>query len=284
MSEKEYILTLSCDDQSAIVATLTGRLADFGGNILESAQFGDGTTGRFFMRIRFVCPADKTKDQIRHALSPAVARFDMRLNLYEADKLPKIIVMVSRFDHCFEHLLYQIRVGWLKAEIVAVVSNHEDARASAEAAGLPYYHWPVSKDNKAEQEARLQELADSTGADLIVLARYMQVLSDNFSKAQFGRIINIHHSFLPSFKGAKPYHQAYDRGVKSIGATAHYVTADLDEGPIIEQQTERVGHALSADDLVAVGRDIETRVLAKAVKLHLERRVFLNGHRTVVFE
>ncbi|SIP89045.1 formyltetrahydrofolate deformylase [Paracoccus thiocyanatus] len=284
MSEKEYILTLSCDDQSAIVATLTGRLADFGGNILESAQFGDGTTGRFFMRIRFVCPGDKTKDQIRHALSPAVARFDMRLNLYEADKLPKIIVMVSRFDHCFEHLLYQIRVGWLKAEIVAVVSNHEEARASAEAAGLPYYHWPVSKDNKAEQEARLQELADSTGADLIVLARYMQVLSDNFSKAQFGRIINIHHSFLPSFKGAKPYHQAYDRGVKSIGATAHYVTADLDEGPIIEQQTERVGHALSADDLVAVGRDIETRVLAKAVKLHLERRVFLNGHRTVVFE
>ena len=284
MSEKEYILTLSCDDQPGIVATVTGRLADFGGNILESAQFGDRTTGRFFLRIRFACPGGKTKGAIRHALTPAVSRFGLQLNLYEADRLPRIIVMVSRFDHCFEHLLYQIRVGWLKAEIVAVVSNHEDARASAEAAGLPYHHWPVTKENKAEQEKRLQDLADSTGADLIVLALYMQVLSDSFSKAQFGRIINIHHSFLPSFKGAKPYHQAYDRGVKSIGATAHYVTADLDEGPIIEQQTERVSHTLSADDLVAVGRDIETRVLAKAVKLHLERRVFLNGHRTVVFE
>ncbi len=180
-------------------------------------------------------------------------------------------------------IFYQIRVGWLNAEVVAIVSNHEDSRETAESAGIPYHCWGVNKDNKAEQEARLIDLVRETQADLVVLARYMQVLSDNLSNRLFGKIINIHHSFLPSFKGAKPYHQAFERGVKLIGATAHYVTPDLDEGPIIEQETERVTHSMSAEDFVATGRDIESRVLARAVKMHLEHRVMLNGHKTVVF-
>jgi formyltetrahydrofolate deformylase len=191
--------------------------------------------------------------------------------------------MVSKFDHALLHLLYQIRVGWLNAEVVAIVSNHEDSRRTAEIEGIPFHCWKVAKDNKAEQEARLLELVKETGAELVVLARYMQVLSNDLSNRLFGMVINIHHSFLPSFKGAKPYHQAHERGVKLIGATAHYVTPDLDEGPIIEQETERVSHSMTADDFVAAGRDIESRVLARAVKMHLERRVMLNGHKTVVF-
>ncbi len=283
MADKNHILTLSCEDRPRIVATVTGRLADLGGNIAESSQFWDRSTNRFFLRIHFTAPDTVTQDTVRQALGPAVQRFAMRMDLYDGDRRPRIVVMVSKFDHCFEHLLYQIRVGWLKADVAAVVSNHEAARASAEAAGMPYHCWTVTKDNKAEQEQRVLDLVDETGAELVVLARYMQVLSDSFSTALFGRIINIHHSFLPSFKGAKPYHQAYERGVKIIGATAHYVTADLDEGPIIEQEIERVNHSLSGDDLVAVGRDVESRVLARGVKLHLERRVFLNGRKTVVF-
>jgi formyltetrahydrofolate deformylase len=207
----------------------------------------------------------------------------MRTTLTDAAVKPKILVLVSKFDHALLHLLYQIRVGWLNAEVVAIVSNHEDSRRTAEAEGLAYHCWSVSKDNKAEQEERLLRLVQETGADLVILARYMQVFSDNLSKRLYGKAINIHHSFLPSFKGAKPYHQAHERGVKLIGATAHYVTPDLDEGPIIEQETERVSHALTAEDFVATGRDIESRVLARAVKLHLERRVMLNGHKTVVF-
>lgn len=197
--------------------------------------------------------------------------------------MPRILVLVSRFDHCLLHLLYQIRVGWLRAEVAGIVSNHADSRLTAEQHGVPFHHLPVTQGNKAEQEARIMALYRETGADLLVLARYMQVLSNAFSTALSGHVINIHHSFLPSFKGAKPYHQAYERGVKLIGATAHYVTPDLDEGPIIEQETERVTHALSADDLVAVGRDVEARVLARGVKLHLERRVLLNHNKTVVF-
>ena len=191
--------------------------------------------------------------------------------------------MVSKFDHCLEHLLYQIRVGWLRAEVAAIVSNHEDARATAERSRHPLPLLAGEQGNKSAQEDRLLALVEETGADLVVLARYMQVLSDDFSSKHFGRMINIHHSFLPSFKGAKPYHQAHERGVKIIGATGHYVTPDLDEGPIIEQETERVSHALTAEDFVAVGRDVESRVLARAVKLHLERRVLFNGNRTVVF-
>jgi formyltetrahydrofolate deformylase len=278
-----YVLTLSCTDRPGIVAAVTTELAASGSNIAESAQFWDRVTGRFFMRIAFHAPDAMTKDEIERALKPAVDRFDMKTTISDQARRPKMIVMVSKFDHALLHLLYHIRVGWLDAEVVAVVSNHETSRRTAELENIPYHHWPVNKENKTEQEEKLIALVKETGADLVVLARYMQVLSDNLSKRLFGKVINIHHSFLPSFKGAKPYHQAHERGVKLIGATAHYVTPDLDEGPIIEQETERVTHAMSADDFVATGRDIESRVLARAVKMHLESRVMLNGHKTVVF-
>ena len=283
MTEKRFILNLSCEDQPRIVATVTGMLAGLGGNIAESAQFWDRGSNRFFMRIVFTVPDEATLDSVRLSMSDTVRRFDMELTLADADTLPRIIILVSKFDHCLEHLLYQIRVGWLRADVAAIVSNHEDARDTADRSHIPFHHWPVTRDTKADQEQRLDSLVAETRADLIILARYMQVLSDAFSSKHFGRVINIHHSFLPSFKGAKPYHQAHARGVKIIGATGHYVTPDLDEGPIIEQETERVSHALTAEDFVAVGRDVESRVLGRAVKLHLERRVLLNGNRTVVF-
>ncbi|WP_163266113.1 formyltetrahydrofolate deformylase [Chelativorans alearense] len=283
MSENTFDINLSCEDRPGIVAAVTTELAALGANIAESNQFWDRQTNRFFMRISFTAPDGVDRDAIARALEPAVARFDMKTALANRSRRPKIVIMVSKFDHALLHLLYQIRVGWLDAEVVAIVSNHEDSRATAEAEGIPYHHWPVTRENKAEQEERLLALVKETGADLVILARYMQVLSNALSNRLFGKIINIHHSFLPSFKGAKPYHQAYERGVKLIGATAHYVTPDLDEGPIIEQETERVTHAMSAEDFVAAGRDIESRVLARAVKLHLESRVMLNGHKTVVF-
>ncbi|WP_026781937.1 formyltetrahydrofolate deformylase [Pleomorphomonas koreensis] len=284
-AKRTHILTLSCADRPRIVASVTTILAGLGGNIAESAQFWDRVTNRFFMRIAFETPAALSADTIRAALSDTIDTFGMTVDLVDAARTPKIIIMVSKFDHCLQHLMYQIRVGWLKAEVAAIVSNHEDSRAFAEAQGVPYHCWPVERDksNKAEQEARVRALVEETGAELVVLARYMQVLSDELSSALFGRIINIHHSFLPSFKGARPYHQAHERGVKLIGATAHYVTPDLDEGPIIEQETSRVTHALSAEDLVAVGRDNESRVLARAVKLHLEARVLMHGKKTIVF-
>ncbi|WP_113132905.1 formyltetrahydrofolate deformylase [Hyphomicrobiales bacterium] len=283
MAPKTFILVLSCDDKPGIVAAVTTELAALGANIAESNQFWDTKTNSFFMRIAFQVAASVQAGDVERALRPAVERFQMRTVLADATVKPKILILVSKFDHALLHLNYQIRVGWLNAEVVAIVSNHEDSRRTAEAEGLAYHCWPVSKDNKAEQEERLLRLVQETGADLVILARYMQVFSDNLSKRLYGKAINIHHSFLPSFKGAKPYHQAHERGVKLIGATAHYVTPDLDEGPIIEQETERVSHALTAEDFVATGRDIESRVLARAVKLHLERRVMLNGHKTVVF-
>jgi formyltetrahydrofolate deformylase len=278
------VLTLSCEDRPGIVAAITTELAALGGNIAESNQFWDRQTGRFFMRIAFTLPEGVARDKLERALSPAIERFQMKTALIDAERVPKIVIMVSKFDHALLHLLYQIKVGWLSAEVVAIVSNHEDSRRTAEIDGIRYEYWPVTKDTKAEQEERVIALVKETGADLVVLARYMQVLSDTLSNRLFGRVINIHHSFLPSFKGAKPYHQAHERGVKLIGATAHYVTPDLDEGPIIEQETARVSHSLSPDDLVAAGRDIESRVLARAVKLHLESRVMLNGRKTVVFQ
>lgn len=283
--KRTHILTLSCADRPRIVASVTTILAGLGGNIAESAQFWDRVTNRFFMRIAFETPAALSAETIRAALSDTIETFGMTVDLVDAARTPKIVIMVSKFDHCLQHLMYQIRVGWLKAEVAAIVSNHEDSRAFAEAQGIPYYCWPVEKDksNKEEQEARVMALVEETGAELVVLARYMQVLSDKLSSALFGKVINIHHSFLPSFKGARPYHQAHERGVKLIGATAHYVTPDLDEGPIIEQETSRVTHALSAEDLVAVGRDNESRVLARAVKLHLEARVLMHGKKTIVF-
>ncbi|HEV7275963.1 MAG TPA: formyltetrahydrofolate deformylase [Devosiaceae bacterium] len=278
-----FVLTLSCVDRPGIVAAVTTELAALGANIAESAQFWDRETGQFFMRLAFTAPEGAGRETIEKALKPAVERFAMRTALTDQAAKKKILVMVSKFDHALLHLLYQIRVGWLDAEVAAIVSNHEDSRATAEYEGIPYHHLPVTRDTKAAQEEEVIGLFKSTGADLVVLARYMQVLSDQFATRLFGQIINIHHSFLPSFKGAKPYHQAHERGVKLIGATAHYVTPELDEGPIIEQETARVTHAMSPDDLIAAGRDIESRVLARAVKLHLESRVMLNGRKTVVF-
>lgn len=283
MTEKTFDINLSCADRPGIVAAVTTELAGLGANIAESNQFWDRQTNRFFMRLSITAPETLGRDGLLRALEPAIARFDMKTALADRTRRPKIVIMVSKFDHALLHLLYQIRVGWLDAQVVAIVSNHDDSRRTAEMENIPYHHWKVNKENKAEQEAKLLALFNETGADLLILARYMQVLSNDLSNRLFGKIINIHHSFLPSFKGAKPYHQAHERGVKLIGATAHYVTPDLDEGPIIEQETERVTHALSAEDFVAAGRDIESRVLARAVKLHLENRVMLNGHKTVVF-
>ncbi|WP_127145357.1 formyltetrahydrofolate deformylase [Pelagibacterium montanilacus] len=278
-----FVLTLSCADQPGIVAGVTTELFGLGANIAESNQFWDRDTGKFFMRIAFAAPQGTSKDGIERALQPVIARFEMKTAIAEESRKPRIIIMVSKFDHALRHLLYQTQVGWLRAEVVAIVSNHEDTRSLADADGIAFHHLPMEKGKKAEQEARVLEVIKAADADLVVLARYMQILSDQLSTRLFGKVINIHHSFLPSFKGAKPYHQAHERGVKLIGATAHYVTPDLDEGPIIEQETARVTHAMSPDDLIAAGRDIESRVLARAVKNHVESRVMLNGHKTVVF-
>ena len=278
-----FVLTLSCADRPGIVAAVTTELAALNANIAESNQFWDQETGTFFMRLAFTAPEGAGRDAIERALRPAIERFGMRTTLVDEGRRKRIVVMVSKFDHALLHLLYQIRVGWLDAEVAAIISNHEDSRATAAYEQIPYHYLPANKDNKAEQEAAVLALVKESGAELVVLARYMQILSSGFATRLYGQIINIHHSFLPSFKGAKPYHQAHERGVKIIGATAHYVTPDLDEGPIIEEQTGRVTHAMSPDDLIAAVRDIESRVLARAVKLHLESRVMLNGKKTVVF-
>jgi formyltetrahydrofolate deformylase len=283
MSSANFVLTLSCEDRPGIVAAVTTELAALNANIAESNQFWDRETGRFFMRLAFAAPQGAGRDALERALKSPIERFSMKTTLVEEARKKRIIIMVSKFDHTLLHLLYQIRVGWLDAEVAAVISNHDAARKIAEDASIPFHLLPVTPTTKAQQEEQVMGIVKETGADLVVLARYMQVLSDNLSTRLFGRVINIHHSFLPSFKGAKPYHQAHERGVKIIGATAHYVTPDLDEGPIIEQETARVTHAMSPDDLVAAGRDIESRVLARAVKLHLESRVMLNGRKTVVF-
>ncbi len=284
MALQTFILVLSCDDKPGIVAAVTTELAAAGANIAESNQYRDVQSNQFFMRIAFQVPTGTSRDDLERALKAPVDRFGMKISITDGSRKPRILILVSKFDHALLHLIYQIRVGWLNAEVAAIVSNHNDSQRTAELEGIPYHCWPVNRDNKAEKEEKLLQLVQETGADLVVLARYMQVFSDNLSKRLYGKAINIHHSFLPSFKGAKPYHQAYERGVKLIGATAHYVTPDLDEGPIIEQETERVTHAMTAEDFVATGRDIESRVLARAVKLHLENRVMMNGHKTVVFQ
>lgn len=283
MTDRAFILTLTCADQPGIVAAVTTELASIGANIAESNQYWDRQTGQFFMRIAFTLSSGKNGEEISRVLKPAIDRFGIKTTLVDRARKPRLVIMVSKFDHALLHLLYQVKVGWLNAEVVAIVSNHEDSRPTAELEGVPYHFWKATKDNKPELDEKLLNLVRETDADLVILARYMQVLSDNISKRLYGKVINIHHSFLPSFKGAKPYHQAYERGVKLIGATAHYVTPDLDEGPIIEQETERVTHAMTAEDFVAAGRDVESRVLARAVKDHVEARVMLNGHKTVVF-
>ncbi|WP_114391644.1 formyltetrahydrofolate deformylase [Oleisolibacter albus] len=279
---QRFVLTLSCPDTIGIVAGISGALARYGANILDSAQFGDTASGRFFLRLSFaVARADS--DALQQALAEVGHRFAMDLRLTDLERRPRVLILVSKFGHCLNDLLYRYRIGDLAMDIPAIVSNHPDFAGLADWHGISFHHIPVTAAAKQMAEEQLLDLVERHGVDLVVLARYMQVLSPDLCRQLAGRCINIHHSFLPSFKGAKPYHQAYARGVKLIGATAHYVTTDLDEGPIIEQEVERVDHTQDPEALVAAGRDIECRVLARAVKYHLEQRVLLNGHRTVIF-
>ena len=277
-----YILTLSCPDRPGIVHAVSGFLAERGGNIEEAAQFNDQGTGLFFMRVQFSCPAGDAA-QLREQLGALAEPFAMRWQLHERAQPMRAVIFVSREGHCLNDLLFRWKSGLLPLDIRAIVSNHRDFYQLAASYNVPFHHIPVTKASKAQAEQRQLEVIDGEGAELVVLARYMQVLSDGMCQRLAGRAINIHHSFLPSFKGAKPYYQAHDRGVKLIGATAHYVTADLDEGPIIEQDVARVDHTDTVEDLTAVGRDTESQVLARAVKWHSEHRVLLNGHRTGVF-
>ncbi len=277
------ILTLSCLDRPGITARVTGYLFEMGGNIIEAQQFNDLEDGDFFMRVAFD-PGACDPAAIRAGFGQIAAKFSMRWSLRGCESPRKVLLLVSKFDHCLGDLLYRSRIGELPMEVVGVVGNHPREALNISLIGdLPYHHLPITKDTKPAQEAQIKALVDSSGAELVVLARYMQILSDDLASFLSGRCINIHHSFLPGFKGAKPYHQAHARGVKMIGATAHYVTADLDEGPIIHQDVEAVSHSDMPEDLVRKGRDVERRVLAEAVRLHLQDRVLLNGAKTVVF-
>jgi formyltetrahydrofolate deformylase len=279
-----YILTISCPDTIGIVAAVSGFLAARGCNIIDSAQFGDRTSDLFFLRIFLAAPDNGPgRDELVAGFAEVAQRFGMTWHLHDADRPQRMLILVSKFGHCLNDLLYRYRIGGLNVEIPAIVSNHRDFYQLAAWHNVPFHYLPTKPETKAEVEARLWEIIEQERIDLVVLARYMQVLSPEMCERLAGRAINIHHSFLPSFKGAKPYHQAFSRGVKLIGATAHYVTANLDEGPIIEQEVERVDHTLTPDDLVAVGRDVESVVLARAVKYHTEHRVLLNGNKTVVF-
>ncbi|MEV1044452.1 formyltetrahydrofolate deformylase [Streptomyces sp. NPDC049916] len=280
---EQYVLTLSCPDKQGIVHAVSSYLFMTGCNIEDSQQFGDHDTGLFFMRVHFSADTIITVDKLRASFAAIGEAFRMDWQIHRPVEKMRIVLMVSKFGHCLNDLLFRSRTGALPVEIAAVVSNHTDFAELVASYGIPFRHLPVTKENKPEAEARLLELVREEDVELVVLARYMQVLSDDLCKQLSGRIINIHHSFLPSFKGAKPYHQAHARGVKLIGATAHYVTADLDEGPIIEQEVERVGHDVTPDQLVAIGRDVECQALARAVKWHAERRILLNGRRTVIF-
>jgi len=278
-----HILTLSCADRPGIVAAVATALRDAGANILNAQQFDDIETGRFFMRVSFHIVEGKLV-ALDEGLIKAKADFGLAFTLRPADQRKKVLLLVSKFDHCLGDLLYRWRIGELPMDVVGVICNHpRDALSVSSLGNIPFHHLPVAKDSKPQQEARIKAIVEESGADLVVLARYMQILSDDLASFLSGRCINIHHSFLPSFKGAKPYHQAHARGVKLIGATAHYVTADLDEGPIIEQDVERISHADTPDDLVRKGRDIERRVLARAVRWCLEDRILPNGLKTVVF-
>jgi len=279
-----YILNASCRAGTGILAAVSTFLADRDCYICAVEQFDDEDTNKFFMRAVFKRQAKSPAiELIREEFDEVAARFDMKWNGYISTDPVKTIIMVSKFDHCLNDLLYRFRNGELNMDIVAVVSNHLDLRPMVEREGIRFIHLPVTKENKAQQEGRLLEIVDETQGELVILARYMQILSDNLCKELAGKCINIHHSFLPGFKGAKPYHQAFDRGVKLIGATAHYVTSDLDEGPIIEQAVTRVDHNYKPDQLARVGRDNECKALAAAVKYHIERRVFLDENKTVVF-
>ena len=282
MSEP-LVLTLSCADRPGITARVTSFLFERGGNVLEAQQFNDRESDAFFMRVEFD-PGNVAREDLRAGFAPIAGEFGMEWKLSLRDRPRRVMIMVSKFDHCLASLLYRWRIGELAMEPVAIVSNHpRESIEHTDLAGLPFHHLPITRDTKLQQEAQVRAIAAETDAELVVLARYMQILSDEQAAHFAGRCINIHHSFLPGFKGAKPYHQAHARGVKMIGATAHYVTSDLDEGPIIHQDAEAITHADSPDDLVRKGRDIESRVLAEAVRLHLQERVLLNRQRTVVF-
>ncbi|MEE4450600.1 formyltetrahydrofolate deformylase [Novosphingobium resinovorum] len=277
------ILAFSCADRPGIVARVTGYLAQMGANITEAQQFDDLEQGRFFMRVAFD-PGATDREDIREGFGPIAHEYGMAWSMQRRDRPRRVLLLVSKFDHCLADLLYRHRIGEIAMEIVGVVSNHpREAINTLMLGDIPFHHLPMVKGEKAAQEAQIRAIVDETRAELVVLARYMQILSDEMAGFLSGRCINIHHSFLPGFKGAKPYHQAHARGVKMIGATAHYVTADLDEGPIIHQDVEPVTHSDTPEDMVRKGRDIERRVLAEAVRLHLEDRVLLNGARTVVF-
>ncbi|MDF0541749.1 formyltetrahydrofolate deformylase [Sphingobium sp. H39-3-25] len=287
MSETGWILTLTCDDRVGIVAAVSGFLAGRNGFILDSQQYADLETGRFFMRVLFSGGTGEGADEgeeLRAAFAPVAARFAFDWSLTRATSKPRVMIAVSKGSHCLNDLLHRWRTGTLAVEIGGVVSNHESLRPLVEWHGLPWHHLPVDAGNRYAQERAIEALMDEAETELLVLARYMQVLSEDFSRRLEGRCINIHHSFLPGFKGARPYHRAHDRGVKLIGATAHFVTGDLDEGPIIEQAVERVDHRASVEDFIRIGRDIEAQVLARAVNAFGERRLFLNGGRTVVFQ
>jgi len=278
-----YCLTVTCPCRRGIVAAISTFLADNGCSITDSAQFDDPDTGRFFMRTSVVAETGATRAQLQERFAPVAQAFDMQWGIHGENEKMKTLVMVSRYGHCLNDLLYRTGIGALPIEIVAVVSNHLDYQKLVINNDIPFHPIKVTPANKPQAEAQLLALVEETGAELVVLARYMQVLSDDLCQKMSGRIINIHHSFLPSFKGANPYLQAFHKGVKLIGATAHYVTADLDEGPIIEQETTRVTHAQSAEDYVSIGREVEASVLARAIHAHARRRVFLNGSKTVVF-
>ena len=277
-------LSLSCPDRIGISAAVSGFLSERGCMIEAAQQFGDKVKGRFFMRVVFD-PRDASVDALRADFPQLADEYGMDWTLREPGWVPKVVLMVSAFDHCLGDLLYRMRIGEIEMEVPAIISNHpRETLTTSLIEDIPYHHLPITKATKPQQEAEVRRIVEETGADLVVLARYMQIFSDEMTQAMKGRCINIHHSFLPGFKGAKPYHQAWDRGVKMIGATSHYVTSDLDEGPIIAQDVEPITHAESPDDLVAKGRDVERRVLAKAVSAFLQDRVFLNGDRTVVFD
>jgi len=276
------ILTLSCPDRIGIVHAVTGLLAEHEGNVAEAAQFNDRSTGQFFMRVQFELP-DGRGAALREAFAALAARLQMKWQLHDAAQPLRAVLMVSKLGHCLNDLLFRHRSGLLPLDIRAVISNHRDFYQLVASHDIPFHHVPVTAATKPQSEARLLEIVSQEEAELVVLARYMQVLSDDACRALEGRAINIHHSFLPSFKGAKPYHQAHDRGVKIIGATAHYVTAALDEGPIIEQDIARVDHACTPQQLATIGSDVECAVLARAVTWHAQHRVLIDGHKTVVF-
>jgi formyltetrahydrofolate deformylase len=279
-----FVLSLSCPNQPGIVARVTAELFALGGNIGEAHQHDDVETGTFFTRIVFNCSDAVGESVIREKFLPIARHYEMDWNIRPQAQRSKVLILVSKFDHCLVDLLYRQRLGELKMDVVGIVSNHpRETYGGSDFSHLPFHYLPVTKETKSKQEEQIRRIVESTGAELVILARYMQILSDDMTTFLSGRCINIHHSFLPGFKGARPYHQAHSRGVKLIGATAHYVTADLDEGPIIEQDVERISHCDSPDDLVRKGRDIERRVLARAVTFHLEGRALMNGHKTVVF-